>query len=45
VLLLLLKGIRDLEGLPLVARSEDADLEAEVADALRFRVATEFEGD
>ena len=44
VLLMLLEGIQDLEGLSLRPRSESADLEAEVADLLRYRVAREFEG-
>lgn len=45
VRLLLLKGIHDLEGLPLQPRSEKAGLEAEIADELDYRVASEFEGD
>jgi hypothetical protein len=44
VLLMLLEGIEDLEGLRLQPRAEDAVREAEVADVLRYRVAGEFEG-
>jgi len=44
VLLLLLKGIQDLEGLRLQPRGEDGGREAEVADLLHYRVASEFEG-
>jgi len=41
VVLMLLKGIKDLEGLPLEPRAEGASDEAEVADVLHFRVATD----
>jgi hypothetical protein len=44
VLLMLLQGIKDLEGLGLEPRSERAAAEAEVADVLSYRVAAEFEG-
>ena len=44
VRVLLLKGIQDLQGLPLQAHAEDPALEAEIADELHYRVESEFGG-